>query len=202
VDFILPGSWENFLQPLQNPNNWTLYQDYLPVYVGLPAWDGFTFGLPYVHMADVISREDWFYTNSVWKGRVTAPIAADPRRAFCTPYTFDKGSTTQYSIFSDQFDEFDPYLGTPVWTLIPIPGESRSEVVRIGTVTWEGGYFEWIHAGLTQWHGRVEAATETRTMTEIMNDLATATGDDPMAGSYVWPADAQAIALQGNFIPW
>ncbi len=79
--------------------------------------------------------------------------------------------------------------------LVQEPGNAHSTMVRLGFVSWNGGYFEWWHAGITNFRGRGEVAKESRSMTQIMNDLASVTGDDHMAGLYSWPGILKTVNL-------
>ena len=190
VDTLLPADWQTHFPLLAESGADPLnYLGFIPAYTQYPCWGGFTYGWPYVHTANIIGRERRLFTPTVLKGRIIAPRADDPRRPHCTPSTFPKGSTTDYNIFNGQGS------ATPIWMLVQEPGNAHSTMVRIGFVSWNGGYFEWWHAGITNFRGRGEVAKESRTMTQIMNDLAMAAGDDHMAGLYHWPGILKTVNL-------
>jgi hypothetical protein len=190
VDTVLPPDWQDHIAV--DSDIWVsepTYTNYIPAYVPTGLWDDLVAGLPFLQMADVCAKGA-FYTMSVQKGKICGPKPSDSvRRPFCTPRGWVRGTTIQWVLFESYGSS------TPIFTVVHEPGKANATPVRIGYVSWGTGFFEYITGALTHGLGRNEAATETRTMTQIVNDLATATGDDPMAGSYVWPDMLQMANL-------
>lgn len=171
VDTVLPADWATYFGTVS-------YGTPFPVYTRTPAWYSYAPGFDWVQTADIVNVGLPFY-NSL-KGNVVAPAAASTRRPFCNAFKLNPSNPAASDNIFDAWGS-----GTPVWMLIEESGNSNSTVVRLGNMSWSGGFFEWIHAGITNFVGRLKP-TETRNINQILNDLATATGDDPAAGSYTW----------------
>lgn len=191
VQTVLPADWADYID-LPTGAHTTLYTNYFPIYTMTPPWLSYPGGA-WVQAANLISVGSPFY-YSAHKGLVVAPKPADSRRAFCNAHLLNP---TDPAATNNIFNGWGS--STQLWALIQEPGAAASTVVRLGGVSWSGGYFELIHAGITNFVGR-HNLSESRSIDQILNDLATATGDDPAAGSYTWSNILQTVDLSG-FIP-